>query len=100
MKFRWLAAAAAALAAAVLAAAYLITPGCPLPVFGQGELQIFWNGGGELALAWPDAGEGVEYLVNVRSESQHVEERCTGLYAAFSGFEDGDRKSTRLNSSH
>ena len=91
MKFRWLAAAAAALAAAVLAAAYLITPGCPLPVFGQGELQIFWNGGGELALAWPDAGEGVEYLVSVRSESQHVEERCKGLYAAFSGFEDGER---------
>ena len=57
---RWLAAAAALLAAVLLAAAYFITPGCPLPVFGQGDLLIFWNGGGELSLTWPEADPGVE----------------------------------------
>ncbi len=88
---RWLAAAAALLAAVLLAAAYFITPGCPLPVFGQGDLLIFWNGGGELSLTWPEADPGVEYLVSVRSSSQHFEERCTEPHAAFSGFLDGER---------
>ena len=52
---RWFVLSVICLAAAVSAAAYCITPGCPLPVFGQGDLQIFWNGSGELSLAWPEA---------------------------------------------
>ncbi len=88
---RWFVLSVVCLAAAVSAAAYCITPGCPLPVFGQGDLQIFWNGSGELSLAWPEADSCAEYQVSVRSSSQHFEERCTDTRASFSGLSDGER---------
>ncbi len=51
----------------IFAAAYFITPNSSRPVLGEGDVLVSPQQDGSLSLAWPEAGEGAEYLLYFRS---------------------------------
>lgn len=71
---RWLIGllAAALAAAGVLAAAYFATPGVRRPSLAQGDILVCMEADGALTLAWPDAGAGSVYLVELHGGGQSL----------------------------
>lgn len=89
---RWLIALlmAALAAAGVLAAAYFITPGVRRPSLAEGDILVCMEADGSLAIAWPDAGAGSVYLVELHAEGQNLRQHTekpslavTGVSAPF-----------------